>query len=125
MMSEIVMGIVASVIGAILLGSYFTPLKFSKLNVNQYLLVMFIFSTLSMMVIFFYYKEPINFKLQDIYFPAISGILFSIAIALVFFSIKTIGISKAGAIYIGLQLVVASIIGIAFFNELGPLSFYQ
>ena len=119
------LGIIAAIIGAVILGSYFIPFKFSKLSVNQYLLIQFIFSTLSLALILFYSRESFPLKIEDIKFPIVSGILFGTALFLVFFSINSIGINKAAAIYVGLQLVVAVIIGIAFFNELGPLSSIQ
>ena len=124
-MDEIILGLVAAIISGIILGSYFTPFKFSKLTVNQYLLIMFIFSTLTLATFLVFSKESISFHLGDFNFPIISGVLFAIALFLVFFSINSIGINRAAAIYVGLQLVVASVIGIAFFNELGPLSSIQ
>jgi glucose uptake protein GlcU len=58
-------------------------------------------------------------------FPLVSGILFAVAMFLVFLSIKLIGIGRAASIYVGLQLVVATVIGAVFFNELSPLSYIQ
>jgi len=124
-MNEMYLGLAAAVVGGIILGSYFTLFKFSNLTVNQYLFIMFIFSTLTLAAFLVYSKEPISFRLGDLNFPIVSGILFGIALFLVFFSIKSIGINRAAAIYVGLQLVVAAVIGIAFFNELGPLSSIQ
>jgi len=119
------LGILAAIISAIILGSYFTLFKFSKLSVNQYVFVMFIASTITLLVLFFFTKEKINFEFANLPFPIISGILFAFALFLVFFSIKTIGINSAAAIYVGLQLVVAVSIGIAFFSELTFLPFTQ
>jgi len=124
-MAQLDIGILAAVIGAVLLGSYFSPVKFSKLSTNQYVLILLAFATLAMVAILIYSKESFNFRIKDVGFPIISGVLFAVALSLTFFSINSIGIGKAATIYVGLQLVVAVIIGIAFFNELGPLSFIQ
>ena len=124
-MVQLDFGIVAAIIAAVLLGSYFIPFKFSKLSVNQYLLIQFVFSTIVLAAILFYSKESLNFSLQDMKFPIVSGILFAVALFLVFFSIKSIGVGKSAAIYVGLQLVVAAVIGITFFGELSPLSYIQ
>lgn len=124
-MNEMYLGLAAAVVGGIILGSYFTLFKFSNLTVNQYLFIMFIFSTLTLAAFLVHSKEPISFRLGDLNFPIVSGILFGISLFLVFFSINSIGINRAAAIYVGLQLVVAAVIGIAFFNELGPLSSTQ
>lgn len=124
-MAQFELGITAAIVGAILLGSYFAPVKISKLSVNQYLLIQLVFATLLTSAIVIYTKESFSFKLQDFGFPIFSGIIFALALSLVFFSIKSIGVGRAAAIYVGLQLVVATIIGFAFFNELSPLSFIQ
>jgi multidrug transporter EmrE-like cation transporter len=124
-MAQVDLGILAAVIGAVLLGSYFTPVKFSKLSSNQYVFIQLVFASLAMIAILVYSKESFNFKIQNMGFPIVSGIIFAAALAFVFFSIRTIGVGKAAAIYVGLQLVVATVIGFAFFNELGPLSFIQ
>jgi len=124
-MPQLDLGVIAAIIGAIFLGSYVAFVKISKLNPNQFLFLQLVFAAVATLAITFYIKEPFNYSLRDMAYPAAAGIFFAIALSLVFFSIKTIGIGKSGAIYIGLQLVVATLTGFIFFNELSPLSYIQ
>jgi glucose uptake protein GlcU len=124
-MSGLPLDLIAAIAGGIILGAYFIPFKFSQLTANQYLLIMFIFSTLTLAAFLIFSKGSTSFHIGDFGFPIVSGVLFGVSLFLVFFSINSIGINRAAAIYVGLQLVVAVVIGIAFFNELGPLSSSQ
>lgn len=124
-MTEFEIGILAAVIGAILLGSYIAFVRLSKLSATQFLLLQLVFAAITALVILLYTKELFSLSLQEAKFPIIAGVMFSLALSLVFFSIKTIGIGTSSAIYVGLQLVVAIIIGFVFFNELSPLSYIQ